>query len=397
MPTVRVRMETDYARLHAAADRRRSDVRRSLVRAFAAGARSLTDEVFAATWQHTPESLVRAMDWAAMARVLGAPDGTYTVWKAATDTTSWFLGQTYLGGAETQGVATVARLDLVSAHAVEYGETRAGTLIAGIQAHQLDTVRATLGETLRGNYTPDRAGRLLRGTVGLSERQARALVNYERGLYEKMMTGSTSVALRGAGRPLADARYSLRNLNEERIQRMVDRYRERLVNYRAEMIARTETMRASNMGAYAEQIAAGMNGLFDLRTARRIWMTTPDDRACDVCGFLDGQEVGFGEMFVYDPAQATETPGDVLAGETPPIHPMCRCTTYIEITTESIAEAGRLGDAAVFADLPSLSEALGFSATSDGSWGVGSATLPLPLGGPTVGGLRAPRPETGAE
>jgi hypothetical protein len=58
---------------------------------------------------------------------------------------------------------------------------------------------------------------------------------------------------------------------------------------------------------------------------------------------MDGQEVGFGEMFVYDPAQAKDTPGDVMSGQTPPLHPMCRCTTWIDVTIESVEDAFAAG------------------------------------------------------
>lgn len=81
---------------------------------------------------------------------------------------------------------------------------------------------------------------------------------------------------------------------------------------RAERIARTETMRASNEGlleswrqALDEELIEG-----DLK---KEWITTPDDRLCPVCEPLDGEQVGVDETFS-------------VGVVTPPAHPNCRCT-----------------------------------------------------------------------
>jgi len=247
---------------------------------------SVTDVEAAEAYAHSPESFRRAIDWEAVAQILGAAAGTYIVYKAAT--AADVFGEVFIDGGKTASASLSGSLTLTEPLAIAYGQQRAGTLIQGIQTQQLNTVRLAIGTGLSEGIPPARTGRLLRATTGLSERQGRSLINYERGLTEKMVTGSTRTALSGAGRVLADQRYSLANLNQSKIDTLVERYRERLVNYRAEMIARTETMRAANMGAFAEQRAQASAGLFDAKTAQRIWQTTPDDRACEECTDLDG-------------------------------------------------------------------------------------------------------------
>lgn len=84
---------------------------------------------------------------------------------------------------------------------------------------------------------------------------------------------------------------------------------------RAENIARTETMLASNRGqqlAWDQAIEAGwLTG-----EEQQEWITTPDDRLCPICEPLDGQTVPLGGQFKVD--------GDRIDG--PPAHPRCRCT-----------------------------------------------------------------------
>jgi SPP1 gp7 family putative phage head morphogenesis protein len=84
---------------------------------------------------------------------------------------------------------------------------------------------------------------------------------------------------------------------------------------RAELIARTESMRAANEGQqqlWDQAVEAGvLTG-----TEKQEWITTPDDRLCPICEPLDGQQVGLDEMFDAD--------GEEIEG--PPAHPNCRCT-----------------------------------------------------------------------
>ena len=71
--------------------------------------------------------------------------------------------------------------------------------------------------------------------------------------------------------------------------------------YRPMMIARTETVRASNLGSLANYKKLGAE--------KYSWLTTISDRTCIYCSEMDGKifEVGKGDY--------------------PPLHPMCRCST----------------------------------------------------------------------
>lgn len=77
----------------------------------------------------------------------------------------------------------------------------------------------------------------------------------------------------------------------------------------SKVISRTETLRASNMGAYDAYKQS------DVVEATQ-WFTARDNRVDEDCAELDGQIMDLGKDF-FDSSYAT--------GEQPPLHPNCRC------------------------------------------------------------------------
>jgi SPP1 gp7 family putative phage head morphogenesis protein len=84
---------------------------------------------------------------------------------------------------------------------------------------------------------------------------------------------------------------------------------------RAEMVARTETMRAANEGQLQLWDQATEAGILT-GDEKKEWIVTPDDRLCPICEPLDGEQTGLDDTFKVD--------GDEIDG--PPAHPRCRCT-----------------------------------------------------------------------
>lgn len=89
---------------------------------------------------------------------------------------------------------------------------------------------------------------------------------------------------------------------------------------RADKIARTETMQASNDGQLEAWDQAEEAGLLT-GDEQKEWIATDGERTCDICGDMDGETVDRGEPFNVD--------GDDLNG--PPAHPNCRCTVGLSI------------------------------------------------------------------
>lgn len=84
---------------------------------------------------------------------------------------------------------------------------------------------------------------------------------------------------------------------------------------RAETIARTETMRASNEGqqqAWNQAVDAGLLSGGE----QKVWIVTPDDRLCPICEGMEDVTIPIDEDF--------DVEGERVS--TPPGHPRCRCT-----------------------------------------------------------------------
>lgn len=105
------------------------------------------------------------------------------------------------------------------------------------------------------------------------------------------------------------------------VDELTDRIAELIGNSeRAEMIARTETMRASNEGQQEAWDQAVEEGLLT-GNEQQEWIVTPDDRLCPECEPFDTATAELGGTFE---AEGTESDG-------PPLHPRCRCTLGLKL------------------------------------------------------------------
>lgn len=109
--------------------------------------------------------------------------------------------------------------------------------------------------------------------------------------------------------------------------------------YRAEMIARTESARASVQGELQSirmsndsAVARGDPAPF----TRKVWETPPD--ACDWCQAMDGTTIDVeGSYFAQGDTMEIEAGNMTFNYESvegPPLHPNCRCATTYEIAEE---------------------------------------------------------------
>lgn len=181
-------------------------------------------------------------------------------------------------------------------------ETLTADLIRGVSAESKDAVRRLIFNSVRDGVPPREAAKLIRQTVGLTTRQALQVSNYRAGLV-------------AGGRKPRD------------VDRLSERLSGRLLRDRAENIARTETMRASNRGQQLLWQELQNKGILGQDFAQR-WMTTPDDRLCPRCAPLNGRTVQLGFLFRETQRGVLPSSRVPVAGETtmsPPLHPRCRC------------------------------------------------------------------------
>ncbi len=202
-------------------------------------------------------------------------------------------------------------------------------LIQQVTADTKSAIQQVLQRAFTEGGHPYEQAREIRSVIGLTANQERAVQNYRAAL-----EGGTSSDLRSAlDRALRDGRYDktvLRAINDnaplkaDKIDAMVERYRQRYIDYRAKNIARTESIRASNSGQRELWRQAREQGLLKSNAKRR-WETSGDDRTCDVCDGLDGETAGFDEEFA---------PGIM---EPPDPHPSCRCSVSLVFDKKAAA------------------------------------------------------------
>lgn len=165
-------------------------------------------------------------------------------------------------------------------------------LIKQVSDDTRSAIRTIVQNAMQYGGHPTQQAKQIKSMIGLLPRQAQAVSNYRGALEEE-------------GR------------SADQVDRMADKYSDRLLRLRAETIARTETLRSSNQGQLASWKQAQSQGLLR-STFRAQWLVTPDDRLCVYCAAVPAMNIGgvaLGGMF--------NTPlGPVMC---PPLHPNCRC------------------------------------------------------------------------
>lgn len=194
--------------------------------------------------------------------------------------------------------------DLRNPSAIRSAQQQAGDLIREVTVETRLAVRDIVVRGQRDGVDVREQATLIRQHVGLTRRQANAVYNFRQGLVE-------------------------RNYPPDKADRMTQRKHDQGVRFRSRMIARTETIRASNSGQQELWRQARDSGIIPA-TARRVWVASPD--ACEYCEPMNGQVVGLEENFTSG-ASRTRT-GALRRLEpalTPPIHPQCRCSLSLEL------------------------------------------------------------------
>jgi uncharacterized membrane protein len=146
------------------------------------------------------------------------------------------------------------------------------TLITNETQATIQGIGAELSKaTLRG-VNPLQSARAIRGSIGLTPQQVKAIQNYE----AKLRAGESVTSYK-----LRDKRLTKKVLKEDDIIKRVDRYRQKQLKYRAETIARTEALRMTNMAnqhIYENAIEEGSIGANDYR---RYWVPRRDSKTRD--------------------------------------------------------------------------------------------------------------------
>lgn len=221
-------------------------------------------------------------------------------------------------------VAAAMSFTLLNPSAVSFLQGYTFSLITALTQQSRETIQEIITAGYRDGVTPQQQARQIRQFIGLTAAQYRAVQRY-RALLESGDPGDLRDTLT---RTLRDARYDASvqraaaqnaRLTRAQIERLVQRYTERQLKYRAEMIARTETIRAANAGQIEAWRQAQQQGLLS-STVRMRWIYSKDERTCAVCPQI--AEMNPGGVPI---GGAFQSPVG-LVRQPPDPHPMCRCS-----------------------------------------------------------------------
>lgn len=202
--------------------------------------------------------------------------------------------------------------------------------VQGFTSAQREATRDALANAFRTGASTSDAVKAFRDSIGLTKTQQDAVNSYE-----DLLRSGSKAAL---DRELRDRRFDpsvervARDgdiLDGNQIDRMVDRYRDNMINYRAENIARTESLAVVNQARLEATQQIIDQADIDPDTVTRTWRATKDKRTRDSHAEMDGQTVGLDEPFTAPSGEEIMFPGDPAASPEERIN--CRCTVTIGI------------------------------------------------------------------
>jgi hypothetical protein len=164
---------------------------------------------------------------------------------------------------------------------------------------------------------PRETARRIRDSIGLAPNQEQALTNYRAALESGQWSKAMGYEL-GSGhadRTISRLQRDGGSLTPAQVDSFTDRYRQNAIAYRAETIARTESLRIAHEGhddAIGQAIARG-----DVRAEQLLeeWNAGPKTRWARLDHQqMDGKSVRFGEDFTLPDGTKMRGPGDPRGG-----------------------------------------------------------------------------------
>ena len=211
-------------------------------------------------------------------------------------------------------------------------------VIRSFTRQQREATRLALADGLRRGLNPIAQARNFRDSIGLTPLQEKWVQNYRREL--------EALDSRALGRKLRDKRFDRTvrraiaaesGLPRAQIDKMVGRYRDRWRKFRAETIARTESLSAVHEGvdeAFRQSLATGS---IRPEQVERTWNTADDERVRDFDdgptshASMHGQIRKPNEPFTSGAGNELRFPGDPSA---PPYDRIkCRCRVGTRVTS----------------------------------------------------------------
>lgn len=195
-----------------------------------------------------------------------------------------------------------------------------------------------LQDAFARGLAPIEQARILKDSIGLTEYQARIIENYRQNLENR--------STRALTRELRDRRFDPTvqraidtdvPLRQAQIDRMVQRYRERWIRFRAQTIAETESVRAASAADNELWRQAIEDGVLPAEALINTWRTTLRANRRPSHVFMEGQVRIFGEPFRSGAGNLLRYPGDINA----PASDTIRCRCVVARSIDQSVMAGR--------------------------------------------------------
>lgn len=228
------------------------------------------------------------------------------------------------------GTVLFSQINVRAVNAMQVNSLR---LINEFTNEQRAATRLALLDGIARGLNPRDQARAFRDSIGLTEKQQAAVINYRR-----LLEGDAADQREAATRALAtktdqkSAKAAARRgapLDPAHIDRMVDRYAKRYVKYRSEVIGRTEALRAVHQGVeegYQQAIEAGK---IDPNALERTWDSSKDSRVRLTHKALNGQRRKWGGTW-QTVNGVLRYPGDPDAPAEETVQCRCLLTTRIK-------------------------------------------------------------------
>lgn len=221
--------------------------------------------------------------------------------------------------------SVVIDFDVTNARAVRTMQQNRLRLVSEFGQSQRAATREAIVEGIIRGDNPRAMARRFKNSIGLAPSQQRALENYRRALE----SGDRSALERALRDKRFDRTVARGGLSPEQIDKMVGRYRERLLSHRATVIARTEALRSVHEGNQEMFQQAVDAGELDQGQLVQVWHQTGDSRTRDSHRTMEGQERPLGTPFVSGAGNSLRYPGDPEAPPSESIQCRCRLGTVV--------------------------------------------------------------------
>lgn len=231
----------------------------------------------------------------------------------------------------TAGANVRFRFDPMNPRSAAFAGGYTYDLIQDVTKKTREAVGAIIESAMKVGKHPYQSAREIKQVVGLDARRAQALAGYRKALEEG---SSRALALDIGGNAAASIRSAYYNdsMTQDKINKLVEGYRQRLLRQRAQTIARTESMRAASMGNREAWTQALEQTNQPLASFKRYWIATNDDRTRPdhlEIPVINADGVGMNEPFRLPDGGTIMFPHDPDAPPEQTIN--CRCTLAYEV------------------------------------------------------------------